>query len=178
MKIKCKVFGTLVEFSLHLFFQILLQRNNIQWFSGFSADPTSGRLAEFNSVTNTYLTVFMLLGGLGIIIGTIGLGIVLLRNLEDRKQEIALYQSLGFRQSYILRLILTENLFILLSGMGIGIVAAFAGILLSVLSLAFHFPVAYLIVIIVLIFLSGISWIYLPFRTSLRRNLVQALRKE
>jgi len=39
LKIKCKVFGTLVEFSLHLLFQILLQRYNIQWFSGFSAAP-------------------------------------------------------------------------------------------------------------------------------------------
>jgi hypothetical protein len=39
MKIKCKVFGTLVKLSLHLLFQILLQRYNIQWFSGFSAGP-------------------------------------------------------------------------------------------------------------------------------------------
>ncbi len=145
---------------------------------GMVATSTSGRLSEFNSVTNTYLTVFMLLGGLGIIIGTIGLGIVLLRNLEDRKQEIALYQSLGFRESFILKLILTENLFILLSGMGIGIIAAFAGILPSILSPAFQFPVTYLIAIILLIFLSGFAWIYLPIKSSLRNNLVQTLRNE
>jgi len=39
LKIKCKVFGTLVEFSLHLLFQILLQRFNKKWFSDFSAEP-------------------------------------------------------------------------------------------------------------------------------------------
>ncbi len=145
---------------------------------GMVVTSTSGRLAEFNSVTNTYLTVFMLLGGLGIIIGTIGLGIVLLRNLAERKQEIALYQSLGFRKSNILKLILTENLFILFTGMGIGIIAAFAGILPSILSSAFRFPIAYLIVIVLLIFLSGLAWIYFPIKSSLRKNLVQALRNE
>lgn len=37
--IKCKGLGTLFQLSLHLLLQILLQRYNIQWFGGFSADP-------------------------------------------------------------------------------------------------------------------------------------------
>lgn len=38
--IKCKVFTTLSQFSLHLIFQILLQLYNLLWFNGFSVAPT------------------------------------------------------------------------------------------------------------------------------------------
>jgi len=145
---------------------------------GMVITPASERLAQFNSVESTYLSVFMLLSGLGLIIGTIGLGVVLLRNLGERKQEIAIYQAIGFKQSYILKLILTENLYILLAGMGIGIIAAFAGILPSFLSPAFQFPVTYLSAIILLIFLNGFMWIYFPIQTVMRKNLIQTLRKE
>jgi len=145
---------------------------------GMVATPASERLAEFNSVTNTYLSVFMMLGGLGIIIGTIGLGIVLLRNLEERKSETALYQGIGFTHSYISKLIFTENLFILLSGIGIGLLAAFTGIMPSFFSPAFQLPVSFILVIIILILLNGFVWIYFPVRAALNKNLNEALRKE
>ncbi len=145
---------------------------------GMMVTPVSERLAQFNSVENTYLSVFMLLGGLGIIIGTIGLGIVLLRNLIERKQEIALYLALGFNKTYILKLFYAENLFILMAGIGIGLFAAFAGILPSFLSPAFQLPTYFLLVILLLILLNGLVWIYFPIKSSLRKNLVQSLRNE
>ena len=145
---------------------------------GMMVTPASERLAQFNSVENTYLSVFMLLGGLGMIIGTIGLGIVLLRNIAERKQEIALYKALGFNHSYILKLLFAENLFILLSGTGIGILAAFAGILPSFLSLSFQLPTNFLLVILLLILINGFVWIYFPIKSSLRKNLMQSLRNE
>jgi ABC-type antimicrobial peptide transport system permease subunit len=145
---------------------------------GMMVTPASERLAQFNSVENTYLSVFMLLGGLGIIIGTIGLGIVLLRNLMERKQEIALYKAIGFNYTYIFKLLFTENLFILLAGIGIGVVAAFAGILPSFLSPAFKLPTNFLLVILLLILINGFAWIYFPIKSSLRKNLVQSLRNE
>jgi ABC-type antimicrobial peptide transport system permease subunit len=145
---------------------------------GMVVTPTSEKLAQFYSVENTYLTVFMMLGGLGIIIGTIGLGIVLLRNLEDRKQEIAIYQAIGFHPILIHKLIFAENLFILLTGMGIGLIAAFTGILPSFFSPAFQFPTAFVLVLIFLVLLNGLAWIYFPLRYALRKNLVVALRKE
>jgi ABC-type antimicrobial peptide transport system permease subunit len=145
---------------------------------GMVVTPASERLAEFNSVTNTYLSVFMMLGGLGIIIGTIGLGIVLLRNLDERKSEIALYQGIGFKRSYIRKLIFTENLFILLTGVGLGLVAAFTGILPSFFSPAFQLPKTFILVIIILILLNGFAWIYFPVKSALNKNLSEALRKE
>jgi len=145
---------------------------------GMVVSPASEKLAQFYSVENTYLSVFMMLGGLGIIIGSIGLGIVLLRNLEERKSEIALYQGIGFKRSFIRKLIFTENLFILLSGIGIGLLAAFIGILPSFFSPAFELPVSFILVIIILILLNGFVWIYFPVRATLNKNLNEALRKE
>ncbi|MFC2128954.1 ABC transporter permease, partial [Bacteroidota bacterium] len=66
---------------------------------GIEVQKATTRLAEFNSVTNTYLSVFMMLGGLGVIIGTIGMGIIILRTLLDRKHEFALLMAIGYRRT-------------------------------------------------------------------------------
>ena len=105
---------------------------------GLDITTASGRLAEFNSVTNTYLTVFMILGGLGVLIGTIGLGIVLLRNIIERKPELALMTALGFTKKQLLNLVLRENLYLLALGVIIGTIAAVVGVLPSILSPSFE----------------------------------------
>jgi len=145
---------------------------------GMMVVPASERLIQFNSVENTYLSVFMLLGGLGVLIGTIGLGIVLLRNMAERKEEIALYKALGFKHKYILKLILAENLFVLLAGIITGTIAALAGILPSFFSPAFQLPAGFLLIIILVIALSGIAWIYFSVRLAMKKNLIGELRKE
>jgi len=145
---------------------------------GIVVTPASEKLAQFYSVENTYLSVFMMLGGLGIIIGSIGLGIVLLRNLEERKSEIALYQGIGFNRNFIRKLVFTENLFILLSGIGIGVLSALTGIMPSFFSPAFQLPATFILVIISLILLNGFAWIYFPVTKALNKNLSETLRKE
>lgn len=134
---------------------------------GIELTQTSTRLAQFYSVTNTYLSIFMILGGLGVIIGTIGLGIILLRNMMDRKKELVLYKSLGFTHRQILKVIIYENLVLVLWAMMIGIVSAIIGILPSLLSDAFAISGNFLIGIIVLIFLSALLWIYVSSRIVL-----------
>ncbi len=145
---------------------------------GIELIGTSEKLAEFNSVTNTYLTVFMVLGGLGVLIGTIGLGIVLMRNLLERRHEIALLQSIGFNKSAILKIIFLENFVLLITGLFIGILAALIGILPSLLSSAFSIPGAFVFVILAAVFISGVLWIYIPARLSLKRYLIQSLAGE
>lgn len=149
-------------------------------FTDFGIEVTraSDRLAEFNSVTNTYLTVFMVLGGLGVLIGTIGLGIVLLRNLLERRHELALLQSLGFTKNKILKIIFLENFFLLIAGLLIGSLAATIGMLPSLLSKVFEIPGTFVFLILLTVFLSGVLWIYLPARLSLKRYLIQSLSGE
>ena len=58
--------------------------------------PTAQRLAEFHAVENTYLSTFQTLGGLGLLVGTVGLAAVLLRNVLERRRELALLRAVGY----------------------------------------------------------------------------------
>ncbi len=145
---------------------------------GIELTPTNTRLAEFNSVENTYLTVFMVLGGLGVIIGTFGLGVVLLRNMLERRSEIALMMAIGYRKKQIFRLILTENLFLLVIGLICGLVSAFIGILPSILSPAFAMPAGFITILVLIVFASGVIWIYFSTRNALKGNIIKGLIEE
>jgi ABC-type antimicrobial peptide transport system permease subunit len=136
------------------------------------------RLAAFYSVTNTYLSIFMILGGLGVILGTVGMGIVLMRNMLDRKHEMAVLKALGFTQKQLFQLIVMENMWLLLIGMVIGIMSALIGILPSLLSPAFQIPGYFLIVLVVGVFFSGTLWIVLASHWAIKRNLGNELRNE
>ena len=63
---------------------------------GFDAVGTGERLAAFHRVENTYLSTFQALGGLGLILGTIGLSAIMFRNVLERRREIALLRAVGY----------------------------------------------------------------------------------
>ncbi|MCX7826774.1 MAG: ABC transporter permease, partial [Verrucomicrobiae bacterium] len=84
---------------------------------GMDATPTADRLASFAVVENTYLATFQTLGGLGLVLGTLGLGAILLRNVLERRGELALLRALGFRQRALAALVLAENGFLLALGL-------------------------------------------------------------
>ncbi len=145
---------------------------------GVEIQSTSERLSEFYSVTNTYLSVFMGLGGLGLIIGTIGLGLVILRNMLDRKHEFALLVSLGYCRALIFKLVLFENIVLLISGILVGTVGALTGMLPSIISPSFEVPWLFTLVLLIVILANGIIWIYIPTRIAMKGKLMQGLRNE
>jgi len=152
--------------------------NNYLVDYGIEVQPASIRLAEFYSVENTYLAVIMFHGGLGVIIGTIGLGLVLLRTMLDRKYELGLLTALGFNKSSVFKLIMTEYIFLLITGLSCGGAAAIIGILPSLLSPSFDIPGSFMLLIILMVLVNGILWIYFPAKLALKKNLIEALRTE
>ena len=90
---------------------------------------TRARLAEFHQVENTYLSTFQALGGLGLLLGTFGLGAVLLRNADERRQEWALLSAAGYRRRDFAELGFWENALLLGAGLAAGSVAAVISIL-------------------------------------------------
>ncbi len=91
---------------------------------GFDVVPTPDRLAALMSVQNTYLSTFQSLGGLGLLLGTLGLAAVQLRNILERRGELALMRAAGFLPSRLAALVLLENVALLLGGLFVGVVSA------------------------------------------------------
>ena len=85
---------------------------------GLDAVSTAQKLAHFQEVENTYLSTFQTLGGLGLLLGTLGLGIVLLRNVIERRGELAVLRAFGFRRAVLSRMLLAENGFFNARGSG------------------------------------------------------------
>jgi len=90
----------------------------------FDALPTSQRLAEFLAVQNTYLSMFQILGGIGLLLGTAGLATVMLRNIGERRGELSLMRTLGFSNAAVAGLVLFENAALLVTGLLVGCLAA------------------------------------------------------
>jgi len=84
---------------------------------GFDIVPTTVKLSNFDRVENTYLSTFQALGGLGLLLGTLGLGTVLLRNVLERRKELALLVAVGYNSGHLTWLVVAENL--LLLGLGL-----------------------------------------------------------
>jgi len=141
--------------------------------------PAAERLATFNSVENTYLSIFLILGGLGLIIGTIGLGIVLARNLLSRRNELGVMQALGFSQRLIIKIFTLEHFYLLLLGVGVGIVSSIIAALPSWLNPHVDISPWSILLLVGLIFLAGLGWIIYFIRRFLREEvLIAALWEE
>jgi putative ABC transport system permease protein len=90
---------------------------------GFDVSTTAERLAAYRAVENTYLSTFQALGGFGLLLGTLGLGIALLRGILERRRELAALRAFGFRRRRIAWMVTAENAFLLLLGVLLGTLA-------------------------------------------------------
>jgi ABC-type antimicrobial peptide transport system permease subunit len=145
---------------------------------GLSLTPTIQRLAEFNAVENTYLSIFQLLGGLGLILGSFGLGLVVLRNVLDRRGELAMMQAVGFDKSTLKRMIFYEHGGLLIGGLGCGIIAALVAVSPALKSPGTQVPYFSLMLNIIAIGVSGLIWIRIATAFALTGKMLEALRNE
>src|SRR6185295_14269059 len=124
---------------------------------GADAMLTVERLAEFHAVENTYLSTFKTLGGLGLLVGTIGLAAVLLRNLLERRRELALLGAAGYRRGHIFAMVLAENVLLLGCGLAVGAVSAAVAIAPVALERGGRLPAAASAVgLVVAVFVGGL----------------------
>jgi putative ABC transport system permease protein len=79
---------------------------------GVRVMTTNDRLKMFNSVTDTYLTIFLMLGSIGMLLGIMSFVIVVRKNLVSRRNEISIYHSLGFPNRKIAKLLQKENILV------------------------------------------------------------------
>jgi putative ABC transport system permease protein len=144
---------------------------------GISAEPASQKLASFFIVTNTYLSVFMVLGVLGMVLGVAGLGFILLRNFNQRKREFALMMATGYTTRQIRKLLLKDQSLILFWGVLTGTVSGLIATLPS-LSSGSEMPWDIITAMILMIIAAGLITILLSIRTVRSSSLIIQLRRE
>ena len=145
---------------------------------GFDIQPTGALLASFHKVENTYLSTFRALGGLGLILGTVGLAAVLMRNVLERRRELALLRAVGYRPRHLFTMVLAENAFLLLMGLATGAVCAALAAAPAVSARGGHVPVASLGVLLALVAVTGIASSSVATAAALRSPILEALKSE
>ncbi len=145
---------------------------------GFEAVDTGSLLARYQEVENTYLSTFGALGGLGLLFGTAGLAVVLLRHALERRGELALLQALGFRRGRLLVLVLAENMLVLAGGMLAGLLSALLAIAPRLLEPGAAIPWLGIAALLAAVFLTGALASLAAAWAALRAPLMPALREE
>ena len=145
---------------------------------GFDVTNTRQKLSEYLAVQNTYLSTFQSLGALGLLLGTGGLVVTQLRSVMERRGELALLESVGFQPARLARLVLSENIVLLLAGLGIGTVSALVAVLPHGLLQEASLPWKTLVLLLMIITVSGVAAGWLAVRAALRGDLLPTLRGE
>ena len=144
---------------------------------GIVVEAASERLASFYQVTNTYLSVFTVLGAFGMILGIFGLGFILLRNYNLRKPEFALMSATGFKIRSVRRSLLKDLTITMCAGIITGIIPALIATMPSVQANN-GMPLLTMLLMIVSIFLTGMIILLVSVKQVKNEALIVALRKE
>jgi len=145
---------------------------------GFDVASTSERLASFHRVENTYLSTFQMLGGLGLALGTLGLAAVLLRNVLERRRELALLRAVGYNRRHLGLMAVAENAFLLACGLLTGTLCALLAIAPVVAARGGRLPVESLGGLLLAVVVSGLAASLLATAAALRAPLLASLREE
>ena len=143
---------------------------------GFDATSTQARLENLLAVQNTYLSTFQSLGALGLLLGTFGLAAVQLRNVLERRGELALLRAAGYRRARLVRLVILENAVLLIGGLATGVLAAAVAVFPHWLAGGASIPVDWLAATLGIVLVVGLSAGYVAVRVALNARLIPALR--
>jgi len=145
---------------------------------GLSLTPAAERLAEFNVVQNTYLSIFQALGLLGMLLGSVGLGVVVLRNAIERRRELAILRAVGFSRSALRRMLFWEHWALLGMGLAAGAAAAVVAVSPVPSGAGGGASLSMIMVMLAAILAAGTLWTLAGTALASRGTLIDALRDE
>jgi putative ABC transport system permease protein len=145
---------------------------------GLALETTTSRLEAFSAVQNTYIGIFTVLGGLGVLLGTAGLGVLAARNVLERRGEFGLMQALGFLPAALRRMVLSEHVALLVTGLLLGLISAAIAVWPNVSQSGGALPWSFLLWLNLGILAFGIIVCWLAARVALSGKLLEAVRKE
>ncbi|HJX04347.1 MAG TPA: FtsX-like permease family protein, partial [Thermoplasmata archaeon] len=150
---------------------------------GMSTFVIKDTVEEFLSIVSSTMQLMEIFLGIGLIVGISGLGIITIRNVAERRQEIGVMRAIGYQRRMILNTFLIETSYVALLGILIGVTL---GLALSVNLFEFggfsetsRFVVPWSeIALIVLVSLGfTIASTYPPSRRASRLAPAEALRR-
>jgi putative ABC transport system permease protein len=144
---------------------------------GMSLESTRERLRNFLKIESTYLIIFQMLAGLGLILGAFGFGFLILRNVQDRQGEIATMKAIGFNDKDIFTALLKEHLILLFWAVTAGSLCAFVSWLPLIVTNG-DLPLVLILTILMLIIAVGSLSCFLSARVSLKSGFFQILKNE
>ncbi len=145
---------------------------------GFDAQSAADRLAGYHRVENTYLSTFQALGGFGLILGTFGLGTVLLRNVLERRREMALLRATGFQRAHLVRAVVAESVCLLACGLLLGLACALVAIGPAYAERGEGLPLGATLGLLAAVAVSGLLSTTLATRAVATDDILPALRHE
>jgi hypothetical protein len=145
---------------------------------GLQVRRTRDVLSDFLRVQNTYLSVFLTLGGLGLLLGTLGLAATLVRNALERRRELALMVAVGHPQAAVARMLLIENVGLLAVGLAWGTLSALVAVAPHLASAEAQVNWGALGAVLTAVLATGCATCLLAVRAVLQSELVPALRRE
>jgi putative ABC transport system permease protein len=145
---------------------------------GLELISATRRLDEFNAVENTYLSIFQALGGLGLLLGTAGLGIVVARNVLERRREFGVLEAVGFRHGSVRRLVFAEHRWLIVLGLFSGAMSALFAVSPQIQGNFERFPFIEFGLLFAALAIGCVIWTWLATRLALRGSQLPALRNE
>jgi putative ABC transport system permease protein len=145
---------------------------------GFNVELTNERLSRYHRVENSYISTFQSLGALGLILGTVGLAAVLLRNVLERRREIALLKAVGYRRGVLSEIILAENALLIVWGLASGAICAFVAVTPAMIARGSSFPILMIGEVLLTVLMVGLLASVLALLAAFRSPLIAALHSE
>lgn len=146
--------------------------------AGLDVVPSVERLLEFYVVETTYLSMFLVLGALGLAVGSLGMGVVVLRNVQDRRSETALLRAIGYRDTTLRKMLFMEHGLLMTAGLLIGTVSA-AVAMVPALFLSHSLPPYNLLFgLLALVIVSGGLCMFVMIQSSMNVDILRGLRNE
>jgi ABC-type antimicrobial peptide transport system permease subunit len=145
---------------------------------GLALEPAGRRLETFLAVQNTYIGIFTILGGLGVLLGTAGLGVLVARHVLERRGELGLMQALGFLPSALRRLVLGEHVLLLAAGLLLGVVCALIAVWPGLSQGGGDLPLGFLAALLSGVLLCGLITCWLAVASAVRGRLLESIRRE
>ena len=145
---------------------------------GATVEVSSDRLAAFHRVENTYLSTFQSLGALGLLLGTVGLAAVLLRNVLERRRELALLRAVGYSARALSLIVVVENVLLMVLGLACGTVCAVLAILPALGDRGGSVPLAAAGLMLVAVLVGGVLSSLVAVVAVWRMPLLASLRHE